>query len=318
MGRKGIITLIALVALAAGAGAASGRGPSVAFTQLAQSLSAGKTVNIVARAKHPAYCTLYVKPNGEAKQRVGIVYATGGLAHWSWHVPDFTSAGFATVTASCEGQGSITRTVRLVGGLIPPKIVVEKNGFSVRPRPYGDTASYGVVMRNISPNADALNVYVIVNFVMADGHLIGTVANTIGSIDANSEFNYGGGLQFPGAAPVDHLEIVVQVGGRQRGVSRAPSIDGSRLAPGRLDANWVGEAGGEVINDRSTFKMSNATLYCVILDANGNVVGGGSGFANATLPPGTRQAFALTTGVDSVPWARAASSHVSAVGTYVP
>jgi hypothetical protein len=206
----------------------------------------------------------------------------------------------------------------VVGGLIPPKIVVEKNGFSVRPRPIGSTASFGVVLRNLSPNADALDVYVIVNFVMADGHLIGTSANTIPAIGAGTEFNYGGYLNFPGAAPIDHLEIVIQLGGRQRGVAHAPSVDGVRYEPSRADAAWVGEVDGEVINDKSTFRLSNAHLWGVVFDASGNVLGGGTGMASATLPPGTREAFALTTGFDSIPWTRAAYSRVSAVGTYLP
>ncbi len=42
------------------------------------------------------------------------------------------------------------------------------------------------MLRNTSPNADALNVYVLVNFVMADGQAIGTKAETIDAIPAGT------------------------------------------------------------------------------------------------------------------------------------
>jgi hypothetical protein len=174
------------------------------------------------------------------------------------------------------------------------------------------------VLSNTSPNADALNVYIIVNFVVANGHLIGTASNTVPQVAARSEFNYGGSLSFAGAAPIDHLEIIIQIGGRQRGVVHPPSVDGVRAVPALSDAAWLGEVDGEVINESPKFRLVNTQLWAVVFDAGGNVLGGGSGSATAALPPGTRQAFAVLSGLDSVPSSRVAVARVSTVGTYTP
>ena len=54
----------------------------------------------------------------------------------------------------------------------------------------------------------------------------------------------------------------------------------------------------------------------MVFDANGNVLGGGSGYAFASLPPSAREFFKIERGLDAVPMSRAASAMVSAVGTY--
>jgi hypothetical protein len=36
------------------------------------------------------------------------------------------------------------------------------------------------------------------------------------------------------------------------------------------------------------------------------------------LPPGTRQVFKITSGVEAIPWARAARAVVSTFATYTP
>jgi len=90
------------------------------------------------------------------------------------------------------------------------------------------------------------------------------------------------------------------------------------IVPGLRDAMWVGEVNGEIVNDHLSLNVSRVKLSTVVFDVNGVIVGGGSGNASAVLPPGTREAFKLTSGVEAIPWARASRAAVSLFATYIP
>jgi hypothetical protein len=48
-----------------------------------------------------------------------------------------------------------------------------------------------------------------------------------------------------------------------------------------------------------------------VFDAAGNILGGGTGYAFQTLPPGTREFIKLTMGLKAIPITQAASAVVS-------
>lgn len=323
MPRKAIaimVTGMALAALAAFAAAADARTSKVAFTRAPATALQGKLVKIAVATK-PALstrCSLAVTYKDGTTQQLGRVYARRGLASWDWRLPEVAQPGRARLVASCAGAGTVTRLLTVVGTLIPPKIVVVDQGFSVRAKSSGSQASFGLMLRNSSPNADAIGVYVLINFLLADGQAIGTKAETIEAIPAGTTFAYGGSLSFPGAAPVSRLEVVVKIGDRQRRTIRQPLVQSIGIAPGRRDAMWVGEVNGEIVNDHPVLNVSRTKLSTVVFDAGGAIVGGGTGYATALLPPGTRQVFVISSGVDAIPWARAARASVSTFATYTP
>lgn len=299
-------------------GGAKAGSAATGFSTLPRTALQAANVAVVVRTAPNARCALSVRYADGGTQAVGTAFAAAGRARWSWDVPEVAQPGRASVTADCGKAGKATRAVTIVGSLIPPRIAVVKDGFSVRPRLTGASASYGILLKNTSPNADAVDVYVLVNFVMADGHLIGTASQKVGVIGAGTTYALGSSLSFPGAAPVSSLEISVKIGGRQRGVSRQPLIENVRALPGRSDAAWMGEVDGELVNDHPSLNVARASLSAVVFDAAGNILGGGSGSASALSPPGTRQAFALRSGFDAIPWARVASASVSPLATYTP
>jgi hypothetical protein len=309
-----MVTTVALLAAVADA-----RASKVSFTRAPATALQGKLVKISISTKPAtsARCTLVIRYKDGALERMQT-FARNGVASWDWRLPEVAQPGRASLVASCAGAGSATRLVTVVGTLIPPKIVVVDQGFSVRVRPTGSEATYGLMLRNTSPNADALDVYVLVNFVMADGQAIGTKTEIIDAIPAGTSFAYGDSLRFPASAPVQRLEVVVKVGGRQRRLIHQPLVQSIGIVPGLRDATWVGEVNGEIVNDHPSFNVSRAKLSTVVFDANGTIVGGGSGSATALLPPGTREVFKITSGVDAIPWARAARAVVSMFATYTP
>jgi hypothetical protein len=298
-------------------GSAAGR---TSFTAIPGRALQGQQVVIVVKTRAGVGCQLAVRyADGTRQAGLPRVSATRGRASWKWAVPDEAAVGPASVTASCGSGGSATRSLIVVGSLVPPKIVVDQEGFSIRNRTYGGSVvSYGLILRNLSPNADAVNATVMVNFVMANDHLIGTDVRTVPFLPAGATYAYGGGLRFPGGAPVERLEIVIQVAGRQRKSTHQPALSGLRVVPSLTEPAWLGEVDGDLINDHPALTLSNTQLSAVVFDSTGRIVGGGTGYAIATLPPGTRQAFKVSSGLDGISAFDGAYARVSALGRYAP
>jgi hypothetical protein len=269
------------------------------FSLLPPRALAGEGVTVsVARARAGALCSLAVDYSKGSTQ-TGLTPATaiGGHASWSWTIPATTQASVAKLSVACGGSKRISGRLLVIGSLIPPRLSVEKDGFSTRTSTNGSTdVSYGIVIHNESPNADALNVNVLVNFVLGNDHLLGSTSSTIPAIAAGTSYALGGNMNFPAAAPIGRLEIVMQVGGSQKHEGHPPALDNVVIEPSLYDQGWVGDVAGEVINNDPSVALQSVRYSAVILDAAGNVLGGGNGSSYGTLPPGTRMVFKLTGG----------------------
>ena len=304
--------LVALALVVPGAALAAASGPSLKLLSAARAYQ-GKPYTVSVTSKGRA-CSLSVRyADGAKESALAGAKGSGGLVTWKWTLPQFTAPGPALLTARCGGAKG-TKKITVVGSLIPPKIVVSKSGWSVRPRAIGSTVSYGLLLKNTSPNVNALKVSVQVNFVLADSRLIGTATNQVMSIGAGETYNYAGQLAFPGGAPIAKLEFVILVGAREKAAKvPRPGLDNVEVVPGQFDPTWTGWVQGEVVNDQVALMLKNTNLSAVLFDAGGNVLGGVTGSAYNTLPPGTRQVFKLTNGIDSIPYSKVASVSISAI-----
>jgi hypothetical protein len=307
--------------LAGSAGAhafATARASGVGFTVFPRRFAQHDLVTIAVSSK-PAVCTLSVRyADGRTQPDLNPAVVQSGHAKWRFRVLNDAAPGRASVNASCRGAGSAHRSVLVVGSVIPARIVVEKTGWTTRQYPWGSgVASYGVILKNASSTQDAMSVYTLVNFVGPDNHLVGSAGTTIQGIPAGAQFALGGDLTFPRSIPpIARLEIVVEIGKRQPHSLHMPSIANLYIEPSLLDTNYVGAVDGEISNDVSSLVLQNAQLSAVVFDGDGNILGGGSGFAGGTLPPNARQFFKIQGGFSAVPMSRAASAMVSATGMY--
>ena len=210
-----------------GAALAAASGPSLKLVGSARAYQ-GKPYTVSVTSKG-ASCALTVRYSDGAKQ-TGLLAAKGanGRVTWKWTLPQLTAPGPALLSARCGGATG-TRKITVVGSLIPPKIVVAKSGWSVRSRALGATVSYGVLLKNTSPNVNAMKVSVQVNFVLADSKLVGTATQLVSSISAGETYNYAGQLSFPGTAPIAKLEFVIIVAAREKAQKTAAA--GARQRP---------------------------------------------------------------------------------------
>lgn len=311
------LTAVAAAA-AAFAGAASAQPAGVGFMFFPKHVVQGEDARVTVSVRPTGTrCTLGVRYQGGAAQGgLAAATATAGRATWTWHVPTDVQAGPAKAMVRCNGAGSAARQIVIVGRLVEPKIVVEKQGFSTRPNPgAGTRLSYGLILHNGSTK-DAMNVSVQVNFVMADNNLLGTDAQTITGIGANSDYALGHVMSFPGLAPITRLEVVVRVGSYQPHAFHFPTLANIHLVPQVYDPAWLGTIEGEIQNTDPTLTLQNANLSAVVFDAAGNILGGGTGFAYQPLPPGARQFLQMSFGFDVIPFDKAASTLVSMTSTW--
>jgi hypothetical protein len=221
------------------------------------------------------------------------------------------------MTATC-GRARKTRALVVVGNIIPRRISVVQRGWTARPgRSRGTDVTYGVVLQNEAPDRAAVNVTVLVNFVDAQNRLFGSATSRVAFVAAGSKFALGDFLSFPAMAPIAKLEVVIQVGGWTRQAAAPVSVANLRVFEAENDAGWGGSLEGELINDHPLLILQRASLSAVVFDIEGNVIGGAHGSVSASLPPGGRVFFKLTSGLRQVPYDRAHSVLVSIEARYV-
>lgn len=316
-----LLAVTTILVVGAFSGSASGRAAGVQFVAGNSRVVQGNEMTVsVSVSPGGSRCSLAVRYKSGAKQRgLPVVTAANSYASWTWKVPRLVQPGRAVATASCSGAGRATRGFTVIGQIIPPKITVVKSGWTVRTYPYaGSGVSYGVILHNESKQSDAVDVDVLVNFVMADNRLIGSATSRISDIGAGADQAVGGELNFPGSAPIARLEVVVKVGKRGPATHARPGISAVRVLPSIFEPAWCGSVEGELQNDQQALTLQFAQLTAVVLDASGNVIGGGSGFASAALPPAAREFFTISSGMRPIPTGKAATALVSVIPTYLP
>jgi hypothetical protein len=113
-----------------------------------------------------------------------------------------------------------------------------------------------------------------------------SLSSLVAGIAAGTEHALGGDLLFPGGAPIARLE------------------------------SWAGSVEGEVQNDDATLTLSRGALSTVVLDAAGNVLGGGHGSVFTPIPPATRVFFRISQGLRAIPMSKVGTALVSVVPSY--
>ena len=310
--------LSGLCLAAAGGGGALDAGSSLRFGFLPKKAFPGQpaSASVVVRPTG-VRCTASVRYADGSVQRLPAVHARAGKAAWRWTVPAKVKLGTATTNVACGRAGRLARSFFVTGPpAAPARVVVKKTGFSQRVRYNSRDVSYGIVLGNPSPENDALDVSVVVNFVDATNRVVATDTPRIGAVGAGAEYNLGSSVTIPDSSPVSKLEIVTRIGGQARKHKLGPAASDVLVQEARYDPGWVGAVVGQVTNDHPTMLLSSAQLSVVVFDSGGNVLGGGSGYSTSALMPGVRAYFSASMGVSPIPQDRVAGAAVSLLGRY--
>ena len=304
--------------LAATAGASTDLVSSVRFGFVPQKAFQGQpaSLSVVVRPTG-VRCIASIRYADASLQRLSPVVARAGKASWKWTVPAKVRLGAASVTVSCGKAGGVSRSFAVVGPpSAPAKVIIRNSGFSQRVRSTSRNVSYGIVLANPSPENDALDVAVLVNFIDPTNRVVATTTDRIGGVRAGSEFYLGGSTSIPDSSPVSKLEIVPRIGSQSPKRLLGPPTSDVLVQASRSEPGWVGAVVGQVQNDHPTMLLSSTQISTVVFDSAGNVVGGGTGYSAGGLLPGVRAYFSASSGVNSIPFDRAFSAGVSVLGRY--
>ncbi len=308
---------------------------ATAATAVAATRTAGSGPGLVHRGQLAA---ISVATGAAAPCSLIVSYANGRMqdgavkrphAHrvaWTLRVPVSAPLGVATWQVRCglgftsHGSFVVVGALSTTGSSVDlPKVVVDKQGYSQRNDTYGtgSSVSWGLMLRNTSVKEDAENVYVLVNFVAANGSLLGSMTDTVGLVPAGGTYALGDSMSLRTQVATASLEVTVRVGDHSPKQAHAtPDLANVRIVPSQFDPTWVGEVDGELVNDTSKDTLSNARLSIVLLDGSGNVVGGGTGMMFSALPSGSRIVFLAQSGFTAVPLDRAVTPVISIAPSY--
>jgi hypothetical protein len=285
----------------------------------------GHALAIKLTTKSKVACTPVVRYSDGTVQIGTAKQARFGRLAWALLVPRTAPIGVGTWAVHCQ-SGTIGKgrfVVASAQGTDPtaeaPRVVADKQGYSQRPDGYGSGSafSYGLMLHNTSPTQDAMNVYVLVNMVAANGELVGTATRTVNVIGAGQTFALGDSMSLRTQVAVAKLELTIRLGGHQlKQAHNLPEFANVRIIPSQFEPGWVGEVDGEVLNTTPLMTLMSSRLSIVLLDAAGVPVGGGTGYTASPLPSGSRMVFLASSGFTSVPLDRALTPVISVEPTY--
>jgi hypothetical protein len=262
-------------------------------------------------------CSATVRYADKSLQRLPYVVARAGKASWRWQIPAKVKTGTATAAVACGKAGKSSRGFLVAGPpSAPARVVVQKNGFSQRVLFTTRRVSYGIELSNPSPENDALDVDVLVNFIDATNRVVNTETTSVSAIGAGTVYYFGGSTSIPDGTPVSKLEIVTRIGGQQPKRKLGPASTDVLVQAQAYEPAWTGAVVGQITNDNPTMLLKSTQISAVVYDSAGNIIGGSQGGSYGTLLPGVRAYFQAANGADAIPFDRVAGASVSALGTY--
>jgi hypothetical protein len=318
LARLSAVAALIGLCLAATAGASIDMTSSLRFGFVPQKAFQGQpaSLSVVVRPTG-VRCTAAIRYADASLLTLPTVVARSGKASWKWTIPAKVRIGAASVNVACGKAGRASRSFAVVGPpSAPARVIVRKSGFSQRVRSGTREVSYGVVLSNPSPENDALDVSVLVNFVDSTNRVVATATNRISAVGAGTEYYLGGSTSIPDATPVSKLEIVQRIASQAPKEKRGPATSDVLVQANRYEPGWIGAVVGQITNDNPTKLLSTAQISAVVFNSAGDVIGGGTGYNIGGLLPGVRAYFSAASGVSSIPTDQAFSAGVSVLGRY--
>lgn len=314
-----LVACVALLLPALAAGAVDAT-ETVRFGFVPQRAFKGQPANIsVVVRPTGVLCAASIRYANGSLQRLKAARVRAGKASWRWNVPGEAAPGLATASVSCGTAGKATRRFNVVRPpTIPARITIKNSGFSQRVRSTTRYVSYGIELANTSPENDALDVTVLVNFLDATNRVVDTTSQRVPAVGAGTVYYLGGSTTIPDASPVSKLEIVTRLGGQAPKRKLGPAFADIIVQAQKSDPAWVGAVVGQITNDHPSMLLRSTRISAVLYDSAGVIIGGGSGSLGEQLVPGVRAYFQANSGVNAVPFERAAAASVSTLGSYEP
>jgi hypothetical protein len=270
-------------------------------------------VRVIVHAQS-VHCVATVSYAGGKLQKLGDRTAGSSGATWSFRVPAVRPGGaHAVINCGEAGKGSIAFQVR--AALQAPRIITERTGFSQRVNRDGSTnVCFGLELRNDRARVDATHVAVLVNLVDADNRVIGTDHLTLIRIPAGATVYIGDQLSRLVNIQIVRVEVVaVTATSTPIAPATPPLISDILITPDR--DRFVATVYAQLLN-QSGLQLQGGELGTVLVDADGNIIGGGRGNVQGPMSLGARELSKTFTQMTAVPYDSAAQALISVVPRY--
>src|SRR4051812_15520208 len=306
MARASYRTVLLLGSLwcAFAAAAASARPSQVVFLTRPTSAVQGSTVQATVVVSRAVPRCAGILRHGKASTAT-VAPVVRLRATFAWRLPPTAAPGRWTIAVRCGSAGSASGSFAVTRRITQPAAVtvaVEQSGFAVGATELG----YGVVLRDTSPSRDAVGVTVTVNVVDAANRVLRTDTSRISGIPAGATYYFGGDVSLDAGAAPANLQVTARAESDQAKRLAAPPVNGLTAV---ADATGRTHLRGALTNP-STKPLSSLTrISGVVLDAAGNVIGGGVTFPFAPVQSREHSEFDLP--VTGVTTDRIGSVHVS-------
>ncbi len=266
---------VCVVALGAVIAAPSAGASVVIVTHTASALPGAPITVVVALRGTAKRCTGALHIGSSSITKSAAVRLKRATLHWA--LPPSAKPGRATVAVTCTPSGGTTTTVTVRAKptpVIPAVVTVDKSGFSVLTTDVDREMNFGVVLRNTSPDEDALQVQVTANFPDASGNILDTEVNTITRIPAGTTFFYGG---FGSTALENPAPVSLQATALVEEHAKATGVALPVATNLRFFTNDVGETEvqGQLTNPTKQTLVDLTEISYVLFDASGKVISGG-------------------------------------------
>jgi hypothetical protein len=293
--------LVAVVAALLAAGAASGRSSGIVVHGLSKPVYPGQTVQLrVVVRPGSVHCVASIRYTGGKLQRLGDRVAGPSGATWSFRIPA-VPAGTARAGVDCGELGRTSISFRVQAALQAPRIIVERTGFSQRmnPKTNSSDVSFGLQLRNDRSKLDAGNLAILVNLVDPENRVLATDHLRLGRIPAGMTIYTGDQISHMVMLPVARVEVVaVQAISMPMQPATAPLISDIVIAPDR--DGFIQTVYGQLLN-QSELALQGGELGTVLVDAAGNIIGGGRGIIQGPVSLGARELFKTSSRLTAIP-----------------
>ncbi len=204
--------------------------------------------------------------------------------------------GIVAISAPSRRLPVTGRAPHVAAAALHPKVAVVDSGFTESTSGASSLISYGVVLRDESQKVSALNVTLSVTMLDSQGRSLDRETTVITAIPAGATFYVGGEATPNVSLTLAKLNISVSTASSTVKTPALPSLSRLALIPevlGGLPVAGFGSVGGAIANPYHRALRSEATIYVVYLNSQGQVVGGDSEPAGAEVEPGATVAFSL-------------------------
>jgi hypothetical protein len=289
-----LITVALLLALSVAASAVLAATGKVRVTFITPNVSPGGVLTIKASAPKGARCVVVLWRGARSLAQLPAHTLTSGRSSWTYRLPASAKLGAWHAALSCSKGGEVFAPFK-VGAppVAPAQISVVKSGFSTET--FGtQTQTFlhcGVQLQNTSKVSDARDLTVTVTFADTQGRSLTTDDINLTVIPAGQTF-YAGCLTLSNVTlSVASVLVSVKVGKSVAKHAQLPSVSGLKLTPDAFGGTQM--LTGNLTNPYAAAMPQDAEIEAVYFDTSGNIVGGDTTPAGASVQPGATVGFSF-------------------------